>query len=238
MKNSGWFFLMIAGILSMTSCSSGQNYSGTRLKTKEDTVSYYLGITYGTSLKDADVHTIFNYDAFGKGIYDATESDTLPVSEMELSLFLSAFFEDFQVAQLAEEYEEYITENKSFLEANAIRDSVVSLPDGLQYAIITEGNGPLPGAGDMVKVNYTGWLIDGTKFDSSIDRGEPAVFGVGDVIQGWSEILQQMPVGSKWKVWIPADLAYGANSPQGSAILPFSTLIFEIDLMEINPVEE
>ena len=129
MKNSGLFFLLFIGILSMASCSSGQNYSGTKLKTREDTVSYYLGITYGTSLKEAEVNTIFNYDAFGKGVQDASESDSLPVSEMEISMFLNTFFEGFQAEQLAVQYEDYIAENKSFLEENAKRDSVISLPN-------------------------------------------------------------------------------------------------------------
>lgn len=235
MKHSGLVFLLIAGIMSMTSCSSGQNYSGTRLKTKEDSVSYYLGITYGTSLKEAEVSTIFNHDAFGKGIQDAIESDTLPVSQMEMNLFLEMFFGEFQESQLAVQYEDYIAENKLFLEENAQRDSVISLPNGLQYTILSESTGITPSGVDTVKVNYTGWLIDGTKFDSSDDRGEPAVFTVNAVISGWSEILQMMPVGSKWKVWIPAEMAYGSSTPQGSAIIPFSTLIFEIELLDINP---
>ncbi|MBN2481158.1 MAG: FKBP-type peptidyl-prolyl cis-trans isomerase [Bacteroidales bacterium] len=219
----------------MASCSSGQQYSGTKLKTKEDTVSYFLGITYGSSLKQADVDVIFNYDAFGKGIYEATRSDTLPVSEIEINTYLNAFFAEFQEEQLKIQYEDYIAENKAFLEENAKNDSVISLPDGLQYRILEESTGPQPEDTDEVKVNYTGWLIDGTQFDSSYDRGEPAVFPVGAVIPGWTEVIKLMPVGSKWKVWIPEDLAYGSEAPQGSAIIPFSTLVFEIELLEINP---
>ena len=221
----------------IASCSSGQNYSGTRLKTREDTVSYYLGITYGNSMKQANVNSIFNFDAFGKGIHDAVESDTMPVSSTELNAYLNMFFADFQEDQLKDQYKDYIAENESFLKQNAERDSVVSLPNGLQYQILEESDGPTPADTDEVKVDYTGWLIDGTKFDSSVDRGEPAVFSVNQVIPGWSQIVQMMPLGSKWRVWIPADLAYGSQSPQGSPIQPFSTLVFDIKLLEINPPE-
>ncbi|NJK86535.1 MAG: FKBP-type peptidyl-prolyl cis-trans isomerase [Bacteroidales bacterium] len=111
----------------------------------------------------------------------------------------------------------------------------MTLSSGLQYTILQEGNGPRPNASDMVKVHYTGTLIDGTKFDSSIDRGEPATFRVGGVIKGWTEALQLMPVGSKWKLFIPENLAYGANPQPNSPIPPFATLIFEVELLEINP---
>lgn len=244
MKDSRLIILLFTGIFVMASCSSGQRYSMKKLKTREDTANYYLGIAYGSSMKQENVDHIFNADAFGKGVYDAIESDTMPVSLMELQLFLNTFITEVQQEQqalreeqLTLEYEDYIAENKAFLEENAKKDSVVSLPNGLQYVILEEGSGPQPTNTDEVQVHYTGWLIDGTKFDSSYDRGEPTVFSVNGVIRGWSEIIKMMPVGSKWRVWIPADLAYGSSSPQGSNIVPFSTLVFEIDLMEINPEE-
>lgn len=228
---------IIATLITLSSCGSGQNYSGTRLSSREDTVSYYLGMTYGTSMKTASVDDIFNYKAFAKGVQEAIESDSLSVSDYEIQMYLSNFFADFQEVQLEEDYKDYIAENSTFLEENSKKDSVITLPSGLQYQIISEGTGQLPSDTDRVKVHYTGQLIDGTLFDSSVDRGEPAVFGVNEVIPGWSEAVKLMPLGSKWRVWIPAELAYGSQAPQGSAILPFSTLVFDIELIEINPAE-
>ena len=127
-----------------------------------------------------------------------------------------------------------IEEGKKFLEANAKRPGVVTLPSGLQYEIMKAGNGPVPKSTDRVKVHYTGTLINGQVFDSSVQRGEPAVFGVTQVIQGWVEALQLMPVGSKWKLAIPYSLAYGERGA-GRDIGPFSTLIFEVELLGIEP---
>jgi FKBP-type peptidyl-prolyl cis-trans isomerase len=124
-----------------------------------------------------------------------------------------------------------LKDGQVLLEKNKAEAGVVALPSGLQYKVLTEGTGPRPKATDKVKTHYRGTLIDGTQFDSSYDRGEPATFGVGGVIKGWTEALQLMPVGSKWKLWIPANLAYGeAGRP---SIPPNSTLIFEVELLEI-----
>ena len=125
-----------------------------------------------------------------------------------------------------------IEEGKAFLEENKKRAGVVTLPSGLQYEIINEGTGKMAKATDQVKCHYEGTLIDGTLFDSSIKRGEPAVFGVNQVIPGWVEALQLMPEGSKWKLYIPSDLAYGARGA-GEMIPPHSTLVFEVELLEV-----
>jgi len=124
------------------------------------------------------------------------------------------------------------SEGKAFLEANAKRNEVVTLASGLQYEIMTVGTGVTPKASDSVKVHYHGTTIDGNVFDSSVRRGEPATFGVTQVISGWVEALQLMPVGSKWKLFIPSDLAYGAQGA-GQAIAPHATLIFEVELLDI-----
>ncbi|MFT3993499.1 MAG: FKBP-type peptidyl-prolyl cis-trans isomerase [Dysgonomonas sp.] len=134
-------------------------------------------------------------------------------------------------AQLRVQYAEQIAAGDKFLAENKTKDGVVTLPDGLQYKIITEGNGKKPTTEDMVKVHYKGTLIDGTQFDSSYERNMPATFGVGQVIKGWTEALQLMPVGSKWILYIPYDLAYGTRE-QG-IIKPFSNLIFEVELLDI-----
>jgi FKBP-type peptidyl-prolyl cis-trans isomerase FklB len=129
------------------------------------------------------------------------------------------------------EYTSQIAEDDKFMAENKTVDGVVTLPSGLQYKVITEGTGAKPVATDRVTVHYKGTLLDGTVFDSSLDRGEPATFGVGQVIKGWTEALQLMPVGSKWMLYIPYDLAYGARE-QGS-IKPFSNLVFEVELIDI-----
>ena len=121
---------------------------------------------------------------------------------------------------------------QEFLAINKNRPGVVTLPSGLQYEIIKEGNGKIPAATDQVKCHYHGTLIDGTVFDSSVQRGTPATFGVNQVIKGWVEALQLMPVGSKWKLFIPSDLAYGAQGA-GQSIEPNSTLVFEVEVLDI-----
>ena len=120
----------------------------------------------------------------------------------------------------------------AFLAENKKREGVVVTASGLQYEVLKQGDGPVPTANDQVKVHYTGYLLDGTKFDSSVDRGEPAVFGVTQVIEGWTEVLQLMPAGSEYKVYIPSELAYGERQ-MGGDIQPGSTLIFDIQLLEV-----
>ena len=129
-------------------------------------------------------------------------------------------------------FEKNISEGKSFLAENAKREGVVTTASGLQYEVIQAGNGTTPSASDQVKVHYHGTLIDGQVFDSSVQRGEPATFGVTQVSSGWDEALQLMPVGSKWKLYIPSDLAYGAQGA-GQSIAPHTTLVFEVELLEI-----
>ena len=129
--------------------------------------------------------------------------------------------------------EEKIDEGRIFLEENGKKEGVTTLESGLQYTVITEGTGPKPKLEDNVTTHYHGTLIDGTVFDSSVDRGEPASFPVGGVIKGWTEALQLMSVGSKWKLFVPYDLAYGERGA-GPKIGPYSTLIFEVELLSIN----
>lgn len=137
---------------------------------------------------------------------------------------------------LKAQYAEQVTAGENFLAENKAKAGVVTLPNGLQYKVITEGTGAKPSATDIVKVHYKGTLIDGTQFDSSYDRNEPTTFAVGHVIKGWTEALKLMPVGSKWMLYIPYDLAYGTRD-QGT-IKPFSTLIFEVELLDIVSQEE
>ena len=140
--------------------------------------------------------------------------------------------ETIKAKALEEKYADYKAENEKFLAENKTKDGVKTTASGLQYKVITEGKGEIPADTCKVKVNYKGTLIDGTEFDSSIQRGEPAVFGVNQVIPGWVEALQLMPEGSKWKLYIPSELAYGARGA-GEMIPPHSTLVFEVELLEV-----
>ncbi len=229
------FIFSLIGLFIVSACSQDKKYASVKLKTKEDTVSYYLGLTYGNGIKQAKIDSLFNAEAFLRGIHQATKEDTLPVSSFIIQNYLNKYFTELQQNQMKEQFKDYIAQNKAFLADNANKDSVVSLPSGLQYIVLKEGSGNKPALSDRIRVHYTGKLIDGTIFDSSYNRNEPAEFGVGQVIPGWTEAIQLMPVGSKYRVFIPENLAYGAQAPQGSAIKPFSTLIFEVELLEILP---
>jgi FKBP-type peptidyl-prolyl cis-trans isomerase FklB len=239
MKKIGYLFILSSiGILLVSSCSEEKKYSMVKLKTAEDTVSYYLGMYYGTGWKQSNIDSIFDYQAFNKGVSAAINNDSLPVTSYEIQTYLNAYFTKFQENQVSAQYKDYIDQNTAFLAENAKKDSVVTLPSGLQYKILTAGNGNKPTDMDMVKVNYTGSTIEDFVFDSSYDRGEPAEFMVNQVIAGWSEALKLMSKGSTWMLYIPADLAYGSQAPQGSGIKPFSTLIFKVELLDINTQTE
>lgn len=179
----------------------------------------------------------FNMSAFVSAFAASLNEEKLIIENSE-GIIQSASQKATQVkeAQAAEElkvqYATQIAEGDKFMAENKAKDGVVTLPSGLQYKVITQGTGEKPAATDRVTVHYKGTLLDGTVFDSSIDRGEPSTFGVGQVIKGWSEALLLMPVGSKWMLYIPYDLAYGSRE-QG-AIKPFSNLIFEVELIEID----
>lgn len=190
-------------------------------------VSYALGLSLGNNLLGSGVTTL-DYAQMAKGIQDVMEQKEPEISYQEAQTIIGEFFQNLQ-AKMAEKAQ---GEGKAFLEANAKRAEVTTLASGLQYEVLTKGEGAVPSAADSVKVHYHGTLIDGTVFDSSVSRGEPATFGVTQVISGWVEALQLMPVGSKWKLFIPSDLAYGAQGA-GQAIAPHSTLVFEVELLDI-----
>ena len=151
----------------------------------------------------------------------------------EAQTYTRTAMETIKAKALAEKYADYKAENEKFLADNKTKEGVKTTPSGLQYKIITKGNGAVPADSSKVKVNYKGTLIDGTEFDSSYKRNEPATFRANQVIKGWTEALTMMPVGSKWELYIPYDLAYGSRET-GSQIKPFSTLIFEVELLGIE----
>lgn len=190
-------------------------------------VSYALGLSLGNNLLSSGI-TSLDYAKLAKGIQDVMEGNQPDFSLQEAQDILNDFFQQLQ----EKAGEQASNEGKAFLAENAKRSGVVTLASGLQYEVMNEGNGVKPKASDTVKVHYHGQLIDGTVFDSSVRRGEPATFGVTQVISGWVEALQLMPKGSKWKLFIPSNLAYGAQGA-GQLIGPHSTLIFEVELLDI-----
>lgn len=192
-----------------------------------DKISYALGISLGNNLLSSGIKSL-NIEKLAKGIQDVLEQNTPEITNQEAQNLINEYFQKMQ----EKTSEKAISEGTAFLEANGKRSEVNTLKSGLQYEILQEGKGTQPKASDKVKVHYHGTLIDGTVFDSSVRRGEPATFGVTQVISGWVEALQLMPVGSKWKLFIPSNLAYGAQGA-GQHIGPHTTLIFEVELIDI-----
>ena len=193
-----------------------------------DKVSYALGLSLGNNLVSSGI-TSLNISKLSQGIKDVLEQNQPEISFQEAQDVINEYFQNLQ----SKMSKKTIEEGKVFLENNSKRPEVVTLSSGLQYEVIKEGNGPVPTANNTVKVHYHGTLIDGTVFDSSVRRGEPAAFGVTQVISGWVEALQLMPVGSKWKLFLHSDLAYGAQGA-GQHIGPHTTLVFEVELLGIE----
>ena len=192
-----------------------------------DKFSYAIGLGIGQNLAGMGVKGIAVED-LSQGVKDVPEDNPTAISHKEAREIVNEYFKELEGKMNASSIEH----GKAFLEENKKNANIVTLASGLQYEIINEGTGKLAQATDQVKCHYEGTLIDGTLFDSSIKRGQPAVFGVNQVIPGWVEALQLMPEGSKWKLFIPSDLAYGAQGA-GEMIPPHSTLIFEVELIEV-----
>jgi FKBP-type peptidyl-prolyl cis-trans isomerase FklB len=193
-----------------------------------DKFSYAIGLGIGQNLLSMGAKGIA-VDDFAQAIKDILEGNPTAISHAEARDIVNKYFAELEEKMNAANIEA----GKKFLEENKKRPGVVTLPSGLQYEVINEGNvGNYAKATDQVQCHYEGTLIDGTLFDSSIKRGQPAVFGVNQVIPGWVEALQLMPEGAKWKLYIPSDLAYGAQGA-GEMIPPHSTLVFEVELQKI-----
>ena len=192
-----------------------------------DKFSYAIGLGIGQNLFSMGARSI-DVNDFAQAIKDVLEGNQTAISHTEAREIVNKFFMELEEKTNAEN----IAKGKAFLEENKKNPNVVTLPSGLQYEVIKEGNGKKPKATNRVRCHYEGTLIDGTLFDSSIKRGQPATFGVNQVIPGWVEALQLMPEGAKWKLYIPSDLAYGAQGA-GEMIPPHSTLVFEVELQKI-----
>lgn len=204
------------------------------LKSQKEKISYIIGMDIGNNLKKQSIDV--DPDIFFKGLKDALSGGKPLMSEGEVREVTTAFRQEIMSRQ-AEEAKKLSGKNKkegdAFLAENSRKEGIKTLPSGLQYKVITGGTGRLPKATDVVNVNYRGTLIDGTEFDSSYKRGQPATFPVNGVIPGWTEALQLMKEGAKWQLFIPANLAYGEKGA-GNIIGPNATLIFEVELISIK----
>jgi len=235
MKIRGIIVVTIVMALLLGSCSNS-SLKNAKLKTKEDSLSYAFGIVNYNALTQDSL--MLNPVVVAKAMLDGEEGKALMEDEAARS-FIMMFINERETAKAAEKaeldkevYKESISQNEAFLATNKERAGVVTTASGLQYEVVKMGTGPMPTAESTVKVHYVGTLIDGTEFDSSIKRGEPAQFPVSGVITGWTEALQLMPVGSKFKLYLPQSIAYGAAGA-GEIIKPYSTLLFEVELLEI-----
>ena len=224
--------------IAVLACFFSANAQNIELKTEIDSLSYILGMNVATgmlqqiqSLPGEKVNTDLFLNAFSSVLKG---EESLVKSNEEAMAFLQGYFgkiEAQESAIQAEKAQEIKKEGEAFLEKNKKRKGVSTTPSGLQYEIITKGSGKKPTAENEVKVHYRGTFIDGAEFDSSYARNEPAVFRLNQVISGWTEALQLMPAGSKWKIYLPYSLGYGEQSM--ASIPAFSTLIFEVELLEV-----
>lgn len=199
-----------------------------------DRLSYALGLSMGNNFRSSGIESL-KFDDFAEGVRAVYEGIQPKMSYEEAKEVIREYFtamEQKQQAQAAEQAKINREAGKAFLAENGKRPEVKTTASGLQYEVISEGDGAMPTAGDQVEVHYTGKLIDGTVFDSSVERGTPATFGVTQVIPGWVEALQMMKAGSKWRIYIPSNLAYGPNGA-GGVIGPDATLIFDVELLKV-----
>lgn len=229
MKIKGLVILAVTTAMILSSCNTESSITGTKVKSPEDSLAYALGIAnyfYYMSNDSIDINPVL----LAKGMLDAKKGKNT-LDEQMAQGYVMMYMQNRQMEKMKAMYGKNIDEGEKFLSENKKREGVQETTSGLQYEVVKMGTGEKPGPSDVVKVHYTGKLLDDTTFDSSIDRGEPATFGVNQVIMGWQEAVQLMPVGSIFKFYIPYELAYGEQG-QGP-IPPYSTLKFEVELIEI-----
>jgi FKBP-type peptidyl-prolyl cis-trans isomerase FklB len=231
MKKISVVFLLLIGVMSFAQTKkkapAPPAAPAPGLKTNNDSLSYAIGISVASFYREQGV-TDVNVSMVSKAIQDALKKGKPLLTDQQCNTVIVNFIQKARTEKASQAKKE----GEAFLAQNKTKPGVVTLPDGLQYMIIKQGDGPKPTATDKVKCHYKGSFIDGTVFESSLERGEPIDFSVNGVIAGWTEALQLMPVGSKWRLFIPSDLAYG-DQPNGK-IKPGSTLVFEVELIAIN----
>jgi FKBP-type peptidyl-prolyl cis-trans isomerase FklB len=223
--------LSIVSILCLSAliaCNGQKGKANLEMKSKADSVAYAIGASIGGSMKKDGLDSL-NLDILKQGLKAAINGDSLLIDQMKSQMVIQTFLQDKQHAK----GEANLAIGKKFLDENRKKEGVKELPDGLQYLVMKEGTGPMPTATDTVVVHYHGTLIDGTVFDSSVEKGQPATYPVNGFIQGWIEALQMMKVGSKWKLFVPPSLAYGERG-NGPKVPGNSTLIFEMELLSIK----
>jgi FKBP-type peptidyl-prolyl cis-trans isomerase len=221
-------YVAIAALVAVSFTSCKKKIGSATLKNESDSLSYCLGVAIGANMKNMDVPTL-DTKIFALTVNEMIAGKDPSITPEKANEFLNKYFMALQVKS----GEKNKKDGEAFLAKNKERKEVITTKSGLQYEVLKEGNGAIPKIDDVVSVNYKGTLIDGTVFDSSYDRNEPASFEVGKIIPGWVELLQIMKVGSKYKAYIPSELAYGPR-PSGK-IKANSTLIFEIELLKIEP---
>jgi FKBP-type peptidyl-prolyl cis-trans isomerase FklB len=225
-------------VISAMALGTSSALAATKLNSEKDKISYMIGYQIGSNFKrdglEVDLNMVLN------GMKEATTGVASPLSAEESQKLMTDLQKGLQAKAESKQKadgEKNAKEGKAFLEENAKKKDIVKLPSGMQYKELTAGKGDSPKATDTVKTHYRGTLINGTEFDSSYKRGQPATFPVNGVIKGWTEALQLMKPGAKWQLFIPSELAYGEGGA-GESIGPNSTLIFEVELLSIEKKEE
>lgn len=239
MKNTIYTFCaLLISALVVTGCGSGSGSSGeVSLETRKDSVSYSLGYQNGKFLKQRNMNNV-DPEVLKAGLQAALNEQDAQLTSSEMRQVVQSFQQEAQLKaqqQRIEKGKENKEKGEEFLAENLKKEGVKETDSGLQYKVLEKGSGPSPDSTDRVRVNYKGTLIDGTVFDSSYERGEPVTFPLNRVIPGWTEGLQLMKEGAKYKFFIPGNLAYGQNPPPQGPIGPNETLIFEVKLLEVNP---
>ncbi len=232
MNSKKKLIIVITGMLVLSGCGR-KTLQKADLETVQDLYSYSVGYEVGRNLQQQEAR--FNLDALYQGIEDVLMENQPLLDQTERQQAMAAFQVQLQerfADERAAQGEVNRAEGEVFLVENKTHEGVVTLPSGLQYLIMREGNGPKPKPTDRVSVHYIGSFLDGTEFDNSYTGGNPTIFAVNRVISGWTEALQLMSVGSKWKLWLPPELGYGAAG-RGTQISPNATLVFEVELLSI-----
>ncbi len=235
MKIRNLLLIAFIGLFAASCGKNAGNFTGeSKMKTQQDSASYALGANVANSLNSRSGVEELNYTAFINGMKDVFEDEDLKIAKQSQNKVIQGYLSELKEKR----NQKNLKEGQEFLKKNKEKEGVKTTESGLQYKVVEEGQGESPGEYDTVKVHYTGKNIDDEVFDSSEERGEPVEFPVNRVIPGWTEGLQLMKTGAKYKFFIPAELAYGERAPRGSDIEPNETLIFEVELLEVTEGEK